>query len=285
MAAPLLLLDVDYLCYRAHYSKQTLEYEGYSTGVVFGVLKDIVSFTDRFLPGAIAFCFDYGKPLREIDYPQYKAARRKKKREAGIEWEEFDEQRKRLRTTYLKQLGYRNIFYKKGYEADDIIASICNDDRYCRVRKIIVSGDKDLYQLLSYRTSIFKPATSTLITEDWFEREFGLTPQQWPDVKSLAGCTTDGIEGVEGVAEKTAARFLQGKLQEKTKDGKPCKAFERCVQGNKIAKRNYPLVALPYRDCPTFSFKRESCSKGEWEQLARKLGMLSISKRAPRGAK
>jgi hypothetical protein len=102
MAKPLLLLDSNYLCHRAHYSTGELSCGDYRTGVIFGFLRTVIELQDRFLPGAIAFCFDKGPILRELDYPEYKEARREKYRnmteEERVSKEYMDEQIRDLRT-------------------------------------------------------------------------------------------------------------------------------------------------------------------------------------------
>jgi DNA polymerase-1 len=287
MAKPLLLLDSNYLCHRAHYSTGELSCGDYRTGVIFGFLRTVIELQDRFLPGAIAFCFDKGPILRELDYPEYKEARREKYRnmteEERVSKEYMDEQIRDLRTKHIKALGFANIFYQRGYEGDDIIASICEDKRYRGVRKIIVSNDHDLYQLLSKKTSIYTPGSKgTLITQSGFEREFGVTPSQWIDVKAIAGCRTDGVQGIQGVGEKKAAGFLNGSLQKQTKAGKENKAFSAIVHGNRIWKRNRHLVELPYPGCRTFTIRRDNVKPGSWEQFVNRLGMKSLKGKAPK---
>jgi len=248
--------------------------------VIFGFLKDLIDFQDRFLPGAIALCFDKGPLNRERDYPAYKLARKLKYENASEEdkafKEHFDEQVRELRTNYLKRLGYRNIFWQSGYEADDIIGWFCTSDKFSRVRKIIISSDKDYYQLLNNRTSIYSPGSKgRLVTQNWLTRFFGIEASQFIDAKALAGCKTDGIEGIQGVGIKTACKFLQGTLPPKTK------AFKRIVEGNKIWERNRHLVKLPYPGVKPMVIRRDKVNATSWEQLAKQLGMKSIVDKHP----
>lgn len=271
-----LLLDCNYLCHRAWHSHQSLQFDGIHTGVTFGFLKDIMSFQDRWPNAHFAFCFDRKPLLRERDYPQYKQNRVKE--EYTEEEQElkkaFDKQVKLLRTQHLADLGFQNIFYQKGYEADDIIGSLVltHPQRHF----IMISADQDLYQLLSPTVSLWNPRTKALITDNSFSQEFGVTPSQWIDVKAIAGCKTDGISGVcKGIGPKTAAKFLNGKMVS------GCKEFLAIVKGTKVWKANRFLVRLPYPGIEPMQLLKDTVSIGSWRSLARKLGMMSIKEKAP----
>jgi len=267
MKRPILLIDSNYLCYRAHYSTGTLSYGDKSTGVIYGFLRDIVDLQDRFQPEAFCFCFDFGKNLRKLILPDYKDGRPPMP-------DEFKEQVRNLRKLYLRQLGYRNIFYQRGYEADDLIGHICLSDM-ARNKFIIVSGDHDMYQLLSKRVLIFNPGKKRAVTEDSFSREYGISPLQFVDCKAIAGCKTDNIKGVKGVGEKTAARFLNGTL------GPTSKAFNNIVTNNKVWQANRSLVKLPFPGVEMRLVKPDKLRVGAWEDLAEKLGMESMKGKAP----
>lgn len=262
----ILLIDCDYLCHRAWYSTGHLD-----NGVIFGFFRELIELQDKFMPEAFCFCFDFGKNLRKVDYPKYKSNREPMP-------EEFEVQRHGLRRKHLKELGYNNIHYQRGYEADDVISGV-SGNLPNNQRCIVVSSDSDLYQLLGPRTSIYRPSKGSIITEDSFSRDYGITPTQWVDCKAIAGCKTDCVEGIKGVGEKTAAKFLSGNLSPTSK------AFEAIVKGTKTWKKNRHLVRLPYPGLGTFEVKKDSIKAGNWEELAERLGMFSISKRAPKRSK
>lgn len=249
-----LLLDVNSLGHRALHSTGELQYGDEATGVMFGVLRTTFELQDHFQAFSLVPCFDHGKGLREIKYPFYKETRRKRKLTDDQQemYESMRHQLKRLRTDTFPRLGCRNILWQDGYEADDLIAAACHalpDDDSA----VIVSGDQDFYQLLTSNVSVYHPTPRTLVTRKAFRKEWGLGPARWVDIKALAGCSTDDIPGVEGVAEKTAAKFLRG---EKVNKGVPERIGEFITSPDH--KRNLDLIWLPYPGVKTVKLVPDS---------------------------
>jgi len=105
---------------------------------------------------------------------------------------------------------------------------------------VIASSDDDLLQLLSPYTSIYNLGRKERYTEQKFIQDYGIQPQEWVEVKKIAGCSGDNVPGVPGVGEKTAIRYLRGELNPDTK------AYQKIEQGRKIIERNEDLVSLPF---------------------------------------
>lgn len=267
-----LVLDCSYLAWRAFYSTGSLSFEDKSTGVLYGFMRDILQFQERLGTKNMVFCFDRGPYLRERDYPSYKENRivnQNLTEEKKEMISQVREQLRLLRTEYLFDLGFRNVCSAKGYEADDVVASIClnlpgTDEA------VIVGSDKDLYQLLSSRVIMWNPNSKKAITQDSFEKQYGVTPTQWVDVKAIAGCSGDGVQGIKGAGELTAAKFLNGKLSNKSK------AFQNIIAGNSIWDRNRHLVKLPYGGCPKFKLVEDKLDRNAWIALCDLLGMKSL---------
>ena len=271
-----LILDCNYLCHRAKHVFGELSYKGSVTGVVYGFFKDILYFQDYFQTKHIIFCWDYGKGIRKQLSTEYKANRIKEYTEEEIEFEKaFRKQVKKVREEYLSEMGYSNIFYQKGYESDDIIASVCKNlpegDE-----AIIVSADHDLYQLLSNKVSIFHPQKNELLTLEKFKSEYKIKPKRWAWVKAISGCSSDNITGIKGVGEKTAIKYLLGELKETTKT---YKAIEE--QKEELWKKNGKLTKLPLEGTKVFEIKEDKVSKEAWRKIASKLGMRSIKDKTP----
>jgi DNA polymerase-1 len=96
-----------------------------------------------------------------------------------------------------------------GYEADDIIATYCRMAGESGNQVIVVTSDKDLFQLLTIpEVIIYDPKYQRMVTPDYVQSKFGVTPAQMGDYLALMGDKTDNIPGVKGVGEKTAALLL-----------------------------------------------------------------------------
>jgi len=275
-----LLLDCNYLCHRARWSTGYLSYEGDATGVIYGFLKSLSSFQDIFNTSNFVFCWDSNTSKRKEIYPEYKANREKK--EYTDEEQKFNRafrrQMKKLRTTYLSIIGFRNVFIQRGYEADDVIASISRwlgrlDEA------IIISSDEDLYQCIEGNISFYNPRTSKTLTLQSFKKQYGIEPVLWGMVKSIGGCTTDNVKGVRGVGEKRAIDFLLSRLNPNSKAYKNITSPE----GNDISDNNQELVVLPMKGTQRFKLRRDNLSEQGWRQVTKMLGMKSIRDRMPFG--
>lgn len=266
-----LVLDVNYLCYRAFHSTGQLSFNEEPTGVTFGVLREIKYLETRFGSSNMVFCFDHGKGLREKKYSWYKEGRRNKKytEEEEVQRAGLQSQIRKLKINYLSDLGYRNIMFQDGYEADDMIASVVAGIPIPN-RIVIVSADHDLYQLLSYRTSMYNPSSKATLTEEGFKKEFGVETTQWPMVKAIAGCKSDGIPGIPGVAEKTACQYLSGNLK------KTSVKYGKIEAGRDVRLRNMPLVSLPYPGAKPFKPQRDEIDPTAWANLIDELGFSSF---------
>lgn len=273
-----LLIDANFLCYRNYYALRELVYRGRPIGVPYGFLRDIRQFQDYFATDKLLFCFDSRHSLRAEHCPTYKATRRAKLENAtGDELEAleaFYQEISNLRKEYLHLIGFRNIFQAKGYESDDLIAQLCYDLPRDHTATII-SSDKDLWQLLDENVHCYNPTTKVLLTKKLFEKQWGIDPHKWRIVRAIAGCDTDEVVGVRGVAEKTAAAYLRGELKPTSK------AIASIQQNKELIVYNRLLVDLPFPETPSFKPKKDEVTNEGWNEAARAIGMKSQRDLAP----
>lgn len=257
-----------------------LSYKEDVTGVIYGFVKDLAVLETWFGSSDFIFCFDSKISLRQIIYSEYKAQRINKvyededfPKEAKEIEGEFRKQVKRLRKVYLPLLGFKNIFIQKGYESDDIIASICNSLPMLD-KAVIISADQDLFQLLRKKVSIFDPRTKKEITEIKLKRKFGLDAIEFGIMKCITGCSTDNVKGIPGVGKVTATKYLKKRLS------KSSKLYKRIIskEGHEIFSRNLDLITLPFAGVKSFRRRRDELSKAGWKKMCKKLGMKSISR-------
>lgn len=242
----MILIDSNNLAYIAYYSLGELSDGEVRTGTVFGFLNLVNQIAGRF-GTSMVFCFDSKTNLRKEADKLYKANRRKDMTsDEAIEMEAMHRQITQLRREVLPALGFRNVKVKRGYEGDDIIAYYAK--KYTNKQVIIVSTDKDLYQLLTKNVSIFNPKTKQMYSVHDFTNEFGIKPNKWAKVKAIAGDSSDNIKGVWKVGEKTALKYIKGQLKTTTK------AYDNIKLSWDIVLKNLNLIELPYLEVD-FGFK------------------------------
>jgi len=259
-----------------------LEFNDAPTGVIYGFLRDLAVLQDELDSTDLVFCFDYGRSLRYVDLPSYKASRNQRAKEAPREEQitrkRFRQQVDLLRDHLLRGIGFRNIFLQEGYEADDIIASVVRNTIPKEDMAVVVSADKDLYQVLREKkpvASLYNPATKRWFTIGMFHQTYGIEPGMWCDVKARSGCKTDDIPGIPGIGDITAAAYIRGAL-------KPGKKFDAIVWGTKIYKKNLHLVTLPYPGVRTdFELREDRVTIKKWKAVCAEFGLRSIRHQAP----
>ena len=233
-----LVIDCNNLCYSAFFTFGELSHEEKKTGVIFGFLQRILFLADKFDTNQFVFCWDSRKNYRKLIYPEYKANRRKDLTEQEeidytLAFKQFDT----LREKVLPGLGFGNVFQQNGYEADDLIAEavLHTDGEF-----IVVSTDKDLYQLL-HKCDIYNQRTKKIITHKDFHKLYDIHCSDWVRIKSLMGDSGDNIPGILGVGIVKATQHIKNELSEgKIKDRI---LSEESIE---LTLRNLKLVELPY---------------------------------------
>jgi len=201
-----LLVDANSLANRAFYALPPLStMQGVPTGAVYGFLTMLFKLIDEMEPGYIVCAFDHPSPtFRHEEFEEYKATRKPSP-------EEFKEQIPLLK----EALSVLNIPYVElpGFEGDDIIGTLACRYSQEGVPVTILSGDKDCLQLVEddREVIIFVRGISETkrYDRDAVIRDMGISPEQVPDFKALAGDPSDNIPGVKGIGEKTALKLLQ----------------------------------------------------------------------------
>jgi 5'-3' exonuclease len=211
-------------------------------------------------------------------FPGYKQKRRDKLAELSPEEmameEDFYRQTNDLRAIHLPALGFRNIFHQSGYEADDIIADLAK--RLRRDNKIIiVSTDRDLFQLLHKNVEIWNPTKRCLWSEKWFANEFQIPVNMWPTVKAIAGCDTDSIPGLPMIGEKTAAKYLSGGLKYDSPH------YRKIENATELIERNLQLVKLPLPGLRERSLRPDEESNDKWAAFFAAHGFHSLRELIP----
>src|SRR5215472_1453237 len=203
----LLLLDGHSLAYRAFFALPAENFStttGQPTNAVYGFTAMLINVLRDERPSHIAVAFDRAEPtFRHEQFVEYKATRR----EAPADF------RGQLSLIFevLDALGISRLSVP-GYEADDIIATLASEATGSGMRVLIVSGDRDVLQLVSDDVTVLMTrrgiSDMTRFTPAAVLEKYGLTPVQYPDFAALRGDPSDNLPGIPGVGEKTAAKWI-----------------------------------------------------------------------------
>lgn len=266
----ILIIDGNAVCYSAYYTAGHLSYKEQGTGIIYGFFNQIQQVCRAQQIAHVVFCWDSRQSRRKLLYSDYKSNRVKSDPNLLKCLAQFV----RLRKEILPRLGFVNNFHEVGFEADDLIASICkNPGPNENQNFIILSSDQDLYQLLTPQISLYKLSKKRLYTDEDFIAEFGIEPFLWAEVKTIAGCHTDAVPGINGIGEKKAIVYLK-----QFKGRKPHPVIDTQI-GKDIQQRNRLLVRLPFEGTPKFTLDwSQSPSFAEWLGLCEELGFQSFLK-------
>src|SRR2546423_7716102 len=210
----LLLLDGPSPAYRAFFALPIENFStttGQPTNAVYGFTSMLINVLRDEQPTHVAVAFDRGEPtFRHESYVEYKANRR----------ETPDDFRSQISLIFevLDALGVRRLS-AAGYEADDLIATLATQAAAEEMDVLIVTGDRDVLQLVSDRVTVLMTRRGitemTRFTPETVTEKYGLTPSQYPDFAALRGDPSDNLPGIPGVGEKTATKWIAefGSLQ------------------------------------------------------------------------
>ena len=209
----LFLIDGYALIYRAFFamiSRPLRTAKGENTSAAWGVVNFLLRLREKYRPDYVAWINDAGTSFREERYADYKSTREKLDNELQAD---FDRSVQRI---WSAARGVRHPSrHIPGYEADDVIGTLATAGAERGLQVVIVSGDKDFYQLVAPRVALLNPGRGgpAAVDESWVDEgnasdRLGVAPRQVVDFLALVGDSSDNIPGVKGIGEKGAQKLL-----------------------------------------------------------------------------
>ncbi|MEN8653372.1 DNA polymerase I [Streptomyces sp. 21So2-11] len=244
----LLLMDGHSLAYRAFFALPAENFttaSGQPTNAIYGFASMLANTLRDEAPTHFAVAFDVSrKTWRSDEFPEYKANRSKTPDEFKGQVELIGE---------LLDTMHADRFAIDGFEADDVIATLATQAEAAGFDVLIVTGDRDSFQLISERVTVLYPTKGvselTRFTPEKVEEKYGLTPQQYPDFAALRGDPSDNLPGIPGVGEKTAAKWINqfgsfAELVERADEvkGKAGQSFRDHLDAVKLNRRLTEMV-------------------------------------------
>jgi DNA polymerase I len=209
----LFLIDGYALIYRAFYAmiaRPLRTSKGENTSAAWGVVNFLMRLREKYRPDYVAWVNDAGTSFREERYPEYKSTREKLDDELQAD---FDRALERIRA--MLDAFRIPMITVPGYEADDVIGTLAARGAERGLQSVIVSGDKDFYQLIGPGIALLNPGRGGAagVEETWVDESnaserLGVSPAQVVDYLSLVGDSSDNIPGVKGIGEKGAQKLL-----------------------------------------------------------------------------
>jgi len=271
MKKRLILIDSNSVLHRAYHALPPLTTKkGKPVGAVYGFCLVFLKVIKEFQPEFITACFDFPAPtFRHKKFKEYKAKRPPTPAD-------FPPQIS-ITKEVLKAFNVP-VFEKKGFEADDLIATIsflATKDPQLEV--IILTGDLDILQLINPQVKVYllkKGVKETILyDEKTLKEKYGFSSKLFSDFKALRGDPSDNIPGVPGIGEKTAAKLIKefGSLEElykRIKEGNIQTINEKfkkiLLDSEKEAFLSKNLILLK-KDIP-LKFDLEKCRWGDYDK-------------------
>ncbi|MBC7362292.1 MAG: DNA polymerase I [Candidatus Aminicenantes bacterium] len=213
----LFLIDGNSILYRSYYAIQKLSNSaGFPTNAIYGFINTLKKIIEEEKPEYLGIVFDTGKPtLRHQTYKEYKAQRRPMPEDLVVQMPVL---KKVIQAMRIPQFEYAD------YEADDVLATLARLASEQKLPTVIVTTDKDLFQVIGPLVAIYNPAKEIYVVDDRIDPNFllslkdkevkkvedffGVKAEQVADVLALWGDASDNIPGVPGVGEKTARNLI-----------------------------------------------------------------------------
>lgn len=196
------VIDAHAYLYRNYYALPKLTSpSGEEVGALYGFTRFLLKILREKNPNFIVACYD--SPVRGFRYkifPEYKANRAKTD-EALIKQIE-------LSKNVVSALGVP-LLTIDGYEADDVISSVANSAKKEGYKVVIVSGDKDLMQLIGEDVFLWDGTSSNYYGREYVEEKFGVPPEKIPEYLALVGDNSDNVPGIKGIGPKSAVKLIQ----------------------------------------------------------------------------
>jgi 5'-3' exonuclease len=277
---PLLAVDAPSMLFRAFYAlpDSIKGPDGKPVNALLGTTNLILREVERFEPRAVALCFgpdaaDYRVEL----FSGYHAERPEVPDDLVPQFADCDD--------FFSAFGW-TITHHPSLEADDVLGSYAKLEENAGGRTLVLTGDRDLYQCASDRTTVLYVRTggrgAEEVTPDEVQSRYGIAPELVPDFIALRGDPSDGIPGAKGVGEKTAATLLRehGSLES---------VLEHAIREPRPALRTSLLDGrddlLAFKDIATLrdaGVKRPRDRQTDWAgaaEAARERGMNRLAKR------
>lgn len=283
------ILDSYGLIYRSYFAfinHPLTNSKGENVSAIFGFFRNLANVFQTFKPKHMIAALDSKTPtFRHKMYEEYKGTREKSPDDLIAQIQPIED--------ILAAMGIP-CMRVDGYEADDVIATIakecCRNGRTCR----ILSGDKDLMQLVCENVQIMKPSHDTnvpwkVVGVDGVKEEWGVYPDGLLDLLSLTGDTADNVPGVKGIGPKTGVKFLEqyGSLEGIYEHADEIKgsAGEKIRSGKEDAFFSKKLITLcdtvplegDYTSLPSFNFAaaKDLLNQAECFGVAKSYGMMA----------
>lgn len=289
---PVLIVDGMNLFIRHFVANPSMSIRGEPAGGIIGFLKNLQWVMDTIVPSQVVVVWEGGGSARKRKlFKEYKSHRRPERLNRFYGNDEMPntvENRNWQVATIVALLRFVPVhqIYVPDCEADDVIGHLSRYQFRDR-EKVILSSDKDFYQLIDEKTKIYSPTSKKFIdTDDVIER-FGIHPTNFCTAKALCGDPSDNIPGLKGVGFKSLAkRFPQLGTEEDVSVSdivkeaaerlaeKELKIFKRISEGEQIARRNWKLMYLDTAMLSASQIKKIKGAFDTFEPKRDKIGLL-----------
>jgi len=290
---PVLIIDALNLFMRHFIANPTMSSLGHHAGGIVGFLKAIRLLADRTDPSDIIVVWEGGGSSRRRGmYSGYKAKRKPQRlnRFYGDDIPDTSQNRDTQITRIIEMIRLTpiNQMYVSDCEADDVIGYLAKykfQDRNC----VIVSSDKDFYQLLSDRVTQWSPGQKAFITPSTVIGKFGIPPHNFCTARCFSGDPSDNISGIKGAGFRTLVKrfpeFAESDFasvndilklaQQRTLDSK-IKLYDAIIENADVVKRNWKLMYLDVSNLAATQIQKVNHLIDTFEPTRNKIGLMRI---------
>lgn len=296
---PIVVVDGMNIFIRHYMANESMSSKSEPVGGVVGFLRFIDNVVDRWSPSKLIVVWENGgaSPRRKALAKHYKANRVK-----GSKKGSFKSNLKDDLAVKVSQLGMLhkilqktpvNQIFIENTECDDIIGYLIKN-KFAQedCMKLIMSGDKDFYQLLDdENVKMFDPARKITIDNTWVKEKYEISAKNFCLARTFVGDVSDNIEGVPGIGLKTLSKrfpLFQDEVHDatidevltackelsKTKAGAKLKAVKEILQAEKIVRRNWQLMYLGSSNLAAFQIQKVNHSIDDHAPIMDKLGFI-----------
>ena len=289
-----ILVDALNLFIRNYVVNPTLDSKGNPIGGCVGFMKSLQKICRKTTPDEIVICWDGigGSQKRKKQNKNYKAGRkpirfnrRMIKLDEGLQEQNKIYQQIRL-CEYLNEMPVIQTSVS-GVEADDVIAYIANHEHYKDWKKVIISSDKDFFQLCNKKIVVYRPIQDVEETEESLTEKFGIHPNNFALARAMVGDKSDNLKGVERVGMKTVANLFPFLYEKRQYDVEHVidyckfasnikKSHQNIINSETLIKENYQIMQL-YEPMMSYTSKQAvDYNICEWQPEFNKLNVTKM---------